>query len=183
MARRAHPAHTARTSTAPAAGTGRPSDPAGTSGAETPTPVRIDPRGPRFGAIITSVLLAVTLLLGPTWGLVPLGIQTLAFIGGSVFGLSRQPWGWIYRAWVRPRLGPPAELEDEAPPRFAQTVGLVFAVLALVGALTGLAPLFWAATGVAFIAAFLNAAFDFCLGCETYLLVQRLRARTPHPSV
>ncbi len=140
------------------------------------TPARIDPRGPRFGAIITSVLLAVTLLLGPTWGLVPLVIQTIAFVGGSVFGLSRQPWGWIYRTWVRPRLAPPAELEDEAPPRFAQTVGLVFAVLALVGALTGLTPLFWVATGFALVAAFLNAAFDFCLGCEFYLLIQRLRA-------
>lgn len=140
------------------------------------TPARIDPRGPRFGAIITSVLLAVTLLLGPTWGLVPLVIQTIAFVGGSVFGLSSQPWGWIYRTWVRPRLAPPAELEDEAPPRFAQTVGLVFAVLALVGALTGLTPLFWVATGFALVAAFLNAAFDFCLGCEFYLLIQRLRA-------
>lgn len=153
-----------------------------TLAAQPRTPARIDPRGPRFGAIITSVLLAVTLVLGPTWGLIPLAIQTVAFIGGSVFGLSRQPWGWIYRTWVRPRLAPPAELEDEAPPRFAQTVGLVFAVLALIGALTGVAPLFWIAAAFAFVAAFLNAAFDFCLGCEMYLLIQRLRARTSHQS-
>ena len=146
------------------------------------TPPRIDQRGPRFGAIITSVLLAVTLLLGPTWGLITLGIQTVAFIGGAVFGLSRQPWGWIYKAWVRPHLAPPAELEDEAPPRFAQTVGLGFAVRALIGALTGVTPLFWVATGFALVAAFLNAAFDFCLGCEAYLLIQRLRARTSEQS-
>ncbi|QGF22724.1 DUF4395 domain-containing protein [Raineyella fluvialis] len=151
-----------------------------TTAAPTRTSARIDPRGPRFGAIITSVLLAATLVLGPGWGLVTLGVQTLAFIGGAVFGLSRQPWGWIYKAWVRPRLAPPAELEDEAPPRFAQVVGLVFAVLALVGALSGLTPLFWVATGFALVAAFLNAAFDFCLGCETYLLIQRLRAATSH---
>ena len=146
------------------------------------TPSGIDPRGPRFGAIITSALLALTLLLGPTWGLITLGIQTLAFLGGSVLVLSRQPWVWIYQAWVRPRLAPPTELEDEAPPRFAQSVGLGFAVLALLGALTGITPLFWVATGFALVAAFLNAAFDFCLGCEAYLLVQRLRARTSHQS-
>lgn len=153
-----------------------------TTAAQPRTPTRIDPRGPRFGAIITSVLLALTLVLGPTWGLIPLAIQTLAFIGGAVFGLSRQPWGWIYKTWVRPRLAPPTELEDEAPPRFAQVVGLVFAVLALIGGLTGVALLFWIAAAFALIAAFLNAAFDFCLGCEAYLLIQRLRARTPHPS-
>ncbi|WOQ17758.1 DUF4395 domain-containing protein [Raineyella sp. W15-4] len=153
-----------------------------TTAAQPRTPARIDPRGPRFGAIITSVLLALTLVLGPTWGLIPLAIQTLAFIGGAVFGLSRQPWGWIYKTWVRPRLAPPTELEDEAPPRFAQVVGLVFAVLALIGGLAGVTLLFWIAAAFALIAAFLNAAFDFCLGCEAYLLIQRLRARTPHPS-
>lgn len=138
----------------------------------------IDPRGPRFGAAITSVVLVVTLVLGPTWGLIPLVIQTLAFAAGSLLGLGYQPYGWVYRVLVRPRLGPPAELEDERPPRFAQTVGLVFALVALTGALAGLAWLFYLAAAFALVAALLNAVFNFCLGCEIYLLIQRLRHRS-----
>ncbi len=154
-----------------------------TSSSPTQRVSRIDPRGPRFGAAITTVLLIATLALGPRWGLIPLAIQTLAFIGGAVFGLAHQPWGWVYKRFVRPRLAPPAELEDEAPPRFAQAVGLFFAVLALIGGLAGVPVLFWVATAFALIAAFLNAAFDFCLGCELYLLIGRLRRRPAgHPT-
>ncbi len=74
---------------------------------------------------------------------------------------------------------PPAELEDAAPPRFAQAVGLGFAVVALLGYVAGVDLLGAVATGFALAAAFLNAAFGFCLGCEVYLLLQRARpART-----
>ena len=137
---------------------------------------QIDPRSPRFGAVITSVLLALIILLGPTSipALVLLIIQTLAFAAGSLLGLGAQPWGIIYRRFVRPRLAPPTELEDAAPPRFAQTVGLVFALAGLVGWIFALPVLFYIAIAFALIAALLNAVFDFCLGCELYLLGKRI---------
>ncbi|HRL81510.1 MAG TPA: DUF4395 domain-containing protein [Propioniciclava sp.] len=137
---------------------------------------QIDPRSPRFGAVITSVLLALIILLGPTSipALVLLIIQTLAFAAGSLLGLGAQPWGIIYRRFVRPRLAPPTELEDAAPPRFAQTVGLVFALAGLLGWIVALPVLFYIAIAFALIAALLNAVFDFCLGCELYLLGKRI---------
>lgn len=120
---------------------------------------QIDPRSPRFGAVITSVLLALIILLGPTSipALVLLIIQTLAFAAGSLLGLGAQPWGIIYRRFVRPRLAPPTELEDAAPPRFAQTVGLVFALAGLLGWIVALPVLFYIAIAFALIAALLNA--------------------------
>lgn len=141
------------------------------------TPTRVDPRGPRFGAAVTSVVLAATLVAGPTWGLPLLIIQAFAFGAGSLLGLRYQPYGWVYRRLVRPRLAPPTELEDERPPRFAQTVGVGFAVVGLVGALFGIGWLFYAAVGLALVAALLNAVFSFCLGCEFYLLGRRLLRR------
>ena len=140
----------------------------------TPTATQVDPRGPRFGAAVTAVLLAAAIILGPGLGLPLLILQTFAFGAGTLLGLRYQPWGWVFRRFVRPRLGPPAELEDERPPRFAQTVGLVFAVVALVGAFAGSPLVFYIATGFALIAAILNSVFDYCLGCELYLLGRRL---------
>lgn len=139
----------------------------------------IDPRGPRFGAVITSVLLIAVLVLGPTSvaGLIVLLVQTVAFAAGSLLGLQAQPWGLVYRRFVRPRLGAPAELEASEPPRFAQTVGLIFALAGLAGWVFNLAVLFWIAIGFALVAALLNAIFDFCLGCELYLLGKRLTAK------
>jgi len=143
----------------------------------TATPTPIDPRGPRFGAAITSVVLAVTLLLGPgTPALVLLVLQTAVFALGSLVGLSAQPYGVVYRRLVRPRLSKPTELEDPRPPRFAQTVGLIFAVAGIVG-LVWAPVLFYVAVGFALVAALLNAVFDFCLGCEVYLLGRRVAGR------
>jgi MFS family permease len=139
-----------------------------------PNPELIDPRGPRFGAAITSVLLALAIVLGPAIGGWVLLLQTLAFAAGSLLGLGYQPWGWVYRKVVRPRLAPPAELEDNRPPRFAQTVGLVFGLAGLVGWAFSLPVLFYVAVGFALVAALLNAIFDYCLGCEIYLLSKRV---------
>ncbi len=142
------------------------------------TTARVDPRGPRFGAGITAVILILTLLLGPSAGLPLLIVQLLAFAAGA-FRLDYQPWGLVFRYLVRPRLRPPAELEEAAPPRFAQLVGLLFAVTAVLGALLGSATVFYVAVGFALVAALLNAVFDFCLGCEVFLLGRRLLARRP----
>jgi len=142
-----------------------------------PTIEKVDPRSPRFGAIITTVLLALILILwtvAPAASIVLLVLQTLAFGAGSILGLGYQPYGWIFRTFVRPRLQPPAELEDANPPRFAQTVGLAFAVAGLLGVIFHLELLFYIAVAVALVAAALNAIFDFCLGCELYLLGKRL---------
>jgi hypothetical protein len=135
---------------------------------------QVDPRGPRFGAAVTAVLLAAALVLGPGLGLPLLIIQTFAFGAGSVLGLRYQPWGWVFRRFIRPRLAAPTQLEDERPPRFAQSVGLVFAIVGLVGAFASSPVVYYVAVGFALVAALLNAIFDFCLGCELYLLGRRL---------
>jgi Domain of unknown function (DUF4395) len=136
----------------------------------------IDPRGLRFNAAITTVVLAVVLVTSSVW---LLAVQAVVFAAGSVFGLRYSPYGLLYRWLVRPRLQPPAELEPEAPPRFAQTVGLVFAVVGLAGYASGLTWLGAAATAAALVAAFLNAGFGFCLGCEMYLLILRIWPARP----
>ncbi len=138
----------------------------------------IDPRGPRFGAAVSSFLLTAALVAGPAYGLPLLAVQAFAFGAGALLGLRYQPWGWVFGRFVRPRLAAPAEREDERPPRFAQAVGLGFAVVALLGAGLGVPALFLAATGLALAAALLNAVFSFCLGCELYLWGSRLRARS-----
>ncbi len=134
--------------------------------------MEIDPRGPRFAALVTTVVLAVVLITGSGW---LLAAQALVFAAGAVFGLRYSPYGLIYRQLIRPRLGPPGELEAEAPPRFAQAVGLVFAIAGVAGYAAGVIWLGAAATAAALVAAFLNGAFGFCLGCEMYLLIRRIR--------
>ena len=131
----------------------------------------IDPRGPRTGALITTVVLAVVLVTGSRW---LLAVQALVFACGAIFGLRYSPYGFLYRKLIRPRLGPPRELEPEAPPRFAQAVGLVFALAGVAGHAAGLTWLGMAATAAALVAAFLNGVFGFCLGCEMYLLIRRI---------
>jgi hypothetical protein len=117
------------------------------------------------------VVLAAVLVTGNAW---LLAAQALVFAVGAVFGLRYAPYGVLYRKLIRPRLGPPGELEPEAPPRFAQAVGLVFAVVGVAGYATGLTWLGMAASAAAFAAAFLNGVFGFCLGCEMYVLIRRI---------
>jgi hypothetical protein len=135
---------------------------------------RIDPRGPRFAATLTTVLLAAVLITAPSLTATALlAVQTVLFALGAALGVQRTPYAWVFKRLVRPRLAPPAELEDARPPRFAQSVGLAFALVALAGFAGGLTGLGLAATGLALAAAFLNAAFGLCLGCELYLRLRR----------
>ncbi len=157
---------------------------AGTGSRPAGSPGRIDPRGPRFAATLTTVVLAVALLSSSTALTVALlAAQAALFAIGAFAGIQNTPYGWLFRTFVRPRLGAPGELEDAAPPRFAQAVGLGFAVVALAGYVSGAALLGAVATGAALAAAFLNAAFGFCLGCEVYLLAKRAIPAPPltHP--
>ena len=100
-----------------------------------------------------------------------------AFALGAIVGLQAQPYGIIFRKVIRPRLSPPAELEDAAPPRFSQAVGLAFLGVALIASLTSVTVVATVAIAFALAAAFLNAVFDFCLGCEMFLLGKRLARR------
>ncbi|MFM2030900.1 MAG: hypothetical protein RI927_520 [Actinomycetota bacterium] len=143
------------------------------------TPAGIDPRGPRFGAAITSALLLVTVFLaldsttlGAAFGV--LLVVTASFVIGAFFGNSKHPYGFIFKKFIRPRLAAPKELEDPRPPKFAQLVGLLVAGTGVVLYLAGLTGALVFAAGAAFIAAFLNAAFAFCLGCQIYVGLQRI---------
>ncbi len=180
------------------------------------TPAGIDPRGPRFGAAITTALLLVATALGLTglstaragaeafgwFAYQPLAQATFTPAGGWAIGVASvgqraldpaflltaaiaalflwgvlsprtQPWSVLFRTLVRPRLAPPGELEDPRPPRFAQGVGLFVTVIGLVLHLAGVPWALPIATAAAFVAAFLNAVFGLCLGCQLYLLLQR----------
>lgn len=144
-----------------------------------PASTRIDPRGPRFAATVTTVVLAVALLAAPSpLAVALLAAQAVIFAVGAFAGPQRTPYGLFFKSFIRPRLAPPTELEDLAPPRFAQGVGLAFAVVALAGYLGGATLLGSIATGFALGAAFLNAAFGLCLGCEMYLVIRRIAPRT-----
>jgi hypothetical protein len=127
----------------------------------------IDPRGPRFAAALTSAVLALVLITGSAWLLLA---QVVVFALGA---LGRSPYALTFRRLVRPRLGPPGELEHDGPPRFAQAVGLAFALAGLIGLTAGSPLLAVLALSAALAAAFLNAAFGVCLGCELYLLLRR----------
>lgn len=153
----------------------RATAPGATRGAS-PASTGIDPRGPQFTATLTAVVLAAVLLLAPhPVGVALLAVQTVLFAVGAVAGVQRTPHAWLFRTVVRPRLAPPTELEDPAPPRFAQGVGLAFALVGLVALLVGATVVGQVAVGLALVAALLNAVFAFCLGCELYLIGARLR--------
>ena len=134
--------------------------------------MELDPRGQRFAAALTSVVLIVVLATG--WGWLALA-QTVVF-AITALDPRKGPYAYAYRLLILPRLGPPAEKEPAAPVRFAQTVGLTFLALATLGYLTGLTAVGVVFTAFGLLAAFLNAAFGLCLGCEAYLLIKRARA-------
>ena len=138
---------------------------------------RIDPRGPRFGAAITSAISLINFALIFQFGYqigFPLVALLFVLFAWSVFAPSSHPYQFIFQKLVRPRLKPPTELEDPRPPQFAQKVGLSFAVLGVIGGVTGPGILIPVATGFIFFASFLNAFFGLCLGCQMYLGLRRL---------
>jgi hypothetical protein len=137
----------------------------------TAPPPQVDVRAPRFAASVTAVVLALALVTG-SGELV--AAQAAVFAVGAFAGLRFSPYGLLFRVLVAPRLGPVREREPEAPPRFAQLVGLLFAVVGAAGFLLGAPVLGAVATGLALVAALLNAVTGFCLGCELYLIARRV---------
>ena len=135
--------------------------------------IEIDARGPRFSAALTTVVLAIALVTGSVWVAT---FQAVVFAIGAINGPQFTPYAFIYRTLIKPRLKSPLRTEDGRPPKFAQSIGLVFALVALVGSATETPVVFTVAIAAALAAAFLNAAFDFCLGCQIYLLLARLRS-------
>jgi len=137
----------------------------------------IDPRGPRFGAGITAVLLLTVIgleLAGATVAAtVLLAVLVALFAWGAFAGIQRHPYGLLFKARIRPRLKPPTELEDPVPPTFAQGIGFAITLLGLVLHVAGVPFALLVATSFAFIAAFLNSVFGYCLGCQIYLLLVR----------
>lgn len=127
--------------------------------------MQADPRALRFSAVLTAVVLALVLLTGSAW----LPAAQAAVFALGLFGAS--PYGMIFEEMVK---SPPAERQDATPPRFAQGVGLLFALMGLVGYAIQITPLALGAVAAALFAAFLNAAFRFCLGCEMFLIIRRL---------
>ena len=136
--------------------------------------ISIDARGPRFSAGITVVLLSTALITHSAWVLLA---QAIVFAIGSFRGPQFTPYALIFRTFVRPRLKGEVPTEDVRPPQFAQTVGLLFALVGLAGAVAHLPLVFTIAVSFALAAAFLNAAFNFCLGCEIYLLLLRASSK------
>ena len=148
---------------------------------------QIDSRGPQFTAAVTVVVLAAVLVTAPSaFATALLGVQAVLFAVGAGLGVQKTPHAWVFRNFVRPRLSNAPEWEDPEPPRFAQGVGLGFALVGVVGFATGATLLGLVATGFALTAAVLNAVFKFCLGCELYLLLKRATTRSTvvevHPS-
>ncbi|GAB2460937.1 hypothetical protein HD599_001123 [Conyzicola lurida] len=156
----------------------------------TTRPARIDPRGPRVSAGITAVLLLVVIGLALGTAAAPPSsladratepafllfvVLTALFAWGAFAGVARHPYGWLFRTLVRPRLAPPAELEDTAPPTFAQGVGFAVSLTGVVLHLAGVPFGLVVAASAAFVAAFLNSVFAYCLGCQLYLLLVRAR--------
>ena len=135
--------------------------------------MQLDPRGPRFAAALTTAVLVVVLATG--WGWLAL-VQTVVFAITAV-DPRRGPYALLYRFLVAPRLGPATEREDAAPVRFAQLVGFAFLAVASVGYLSGAPGVGVVFAGFGLLAAFLNAAFGLCLGCEAYLAARRLTAK------
>ena len=130
----------------------------------------IDARGPRFSAVITTLVLAAALV---THSAALIAIQLAVFAIGAFAGPAKTPYALLFKKFVKPRLKGEVVTEDARPPQFAQSVGLIFTVVALAGSLLSIPVLFTVAVGFALFAAFLNAAFNFCLGCEIYLIAIR----------
>ncbi len=134
--------------------------------------VSIDARGPRFSAVLTTIVLAVALVTSNLWVVIA---QAIIFAIGAIKGPQFTPYAYIFQGAIKPRLKGKAITEDVRPPQFAQSIGLLFALVAISASIANLDVVFIVAVSFALAAAFLNAAFNFCLGCELYLLLLRVR--------
>ncbi|HEX7834483.1 MAG TPA: DUF4395 domain-containing protein, partial [Pseudolysinimonas sp.] len=137
---------------------------------------------------ITGVVVLVVVALGlvglTTAATVLLGLQAVVFLVAAIVGAARHPYGFVFKRLIRPRLAAPTELEDPAPPTFSQGVGFVVVVLGIVLQLLGVPYAVVVAAAAAFVVAFLNSVFGYCVGCQIYLLLARIGVirRKPAPA-
>jgi hypothetical protein len=151
---------------------------------QTTGPDQVDVRGPRFTAWVTTAVIVATLIVSAynsVAAAIVLGLQAVVFAIGAISGPRNHPYGRVFARFVAPRLGPVTQREPVPPLKFAQLVGFVFAGIGAIGFATGLVTVGLVLTAFALIAAFLNAAFGICLGCQLYPLVARFR-NTPTPA-
>jgi hypothetical protein len=146
------------------------------------TPKGLDPRGPRFGAGITAILMLVVIYLSldvtseanVQTSVLVMSFAVAMFIIGSALGPAKHPYSFVYKFTLRKALGEPTELEDPRPVRFAQFVGLMVTGIGLTLHFVGVPLALPVSAAMAFLAAFLNAAFAYCLGCQMYLGLKRI---------
>ncbi len=135
----------------------------------------IDVRGPRFSAAITATVMALALIFQQVW---LVALQTVVFAIAAFGGLRLSPYGNLFRFLKRRlHLGPPPAVEPEGPPRFAQLLGFVVALGALIAFALDAPLVGWVLTGVLVALPALQALTGLCVGCELYLAGQRLRTR------
>ena len=134
----------------------------------------LDPRGLRFGAAVTSVVLVAVILAPAGVKEALLLIQVGLFALGAFIGPTATPQSKFYAAFVRPRIGAPTETEDSRPPQFAQAFESAGRPLSPLRLFAGFSSAALVLVGFALAAALLNAATGFCLGCEMYLITRRL---------
>ncbi len=138
----------------------------------------IDPRGPRVTAGITGIVVLVVVALGlvglTTAATILLAAQAVVFLVAAIVGAARHPYGFVFKRLIRPRVSAPVELEDPAPPTFSQGVGFVVVVLGILLQLAGVPYAVVVAAAAAFVVAFLNSVFGYCVGCQIYLLLARI---------
>lgn len=149
----------------------------------------IDPRGPRVTAGVTGIVVLVVVALGllglTAAATILLSAQAVIFVVAAIVGAARHPYGFVFKRLIRPRLAAPTELEDPAPPTFSQGVGFAVVTLGIVLQLLGVPYAVVVAAAAAFVVAFLNSVFGYCVGCQIYLLLARLGVirRKPVPAL
>lgn len=135
-------------------------------------PAPIDPRGPRTNQAVLAVALVLGFLTGQQW-VAPL-FAVVLFLGAA-FGPAWGPVLRLYAVVLRPRLAPPAELEDPRPPRFAASVGVAFLIAASIAFAVGAPVVGWVLSLMVAALAALAAITGLCVGCEMYVLLVRVR--------
>jgi hypothetical protein len=140
--------------------------------ASTNAPAPIDPRGPRTNQTVLASALVLGLVFQQQW-VAPL-FAVVLFVGAA-FGPKYGPVLRFYAVVIKPRLGPPAELEDPRPPRFAASVGVLFLGAASLAFLLGADTLGWVLVTIVAVLAGISAVTGLCVGCEMYVWLVRLR--------
>jgi hypothetical protein len=147
---------------------------------ENRTPKLIDARQPRLGQGITSVLLILNFVLFPE---APFFVPVLAIVMGfaSLAGPRFNVYAHLFKT-LKPRFGPPRELEEPWPPRFANLVGFIFLTTATLAFALDVPALAWSLSLIVAALAGLAAATGLCVGCEFYVIGRRVVTKGAQPS-